>query len=85
VHHGFDQLSSPFWYHEGMKKANVSATKKRIGRPPTGIGTQIGMRWHESALAEIDAWRVGQPGLPSRTEAIRRLVELGLKAKGKAR
>jgi hypothetical protein len=32
----------------------------------------------------IDSWRRRQEDLPSRSEAIRRLVELGLKAKGKA-
>jgi hypothetical protein len=34
-------------------------------------------------VAAIDAWRRKQDDLPSRSEAIRRLVELGLKAKGK--
>jgi hypothetical protein len=34
-------------------------------------------------VAAIDAWRRKQPDLPSRSEAIRRLVELGLKAKNK--
>jgi len=65
-----------------MKSAKVSVVKKRIGRPPTGVGLLIGMRWHEPALAAIDAWRARQPDLPSRSEAIRRLVELGL-AKGR--
>jgi hypothetical protein len=31
-------------------------------------------------LKRIDAWRRHQPDLPSRSEAIRRLVDLGLKA-----
>jgi hypothetical protein len=31
----------------------------------------------------IDAWRRKHPDLPSRSEAIRQLVALGLKAKGK--
>src|SRR5882724_2880406 len=34
-------------------------------------------------VAAIDDWRRKQADLPSRSEAIRRLVELGLKAKGK--
>jgi hypothetical protein len=34
-------------------------------------------------VAAIDAWRRKQDDLPSRSEAIRRLVELGLKAKSK--
>ena len=32
-------------------------------------------------VAAIDAWRRRQEDLPSRSEAIRRLVEIGLKAK----
>jgi hypothetical protein len=43
------------------------------------------MRWHEPVLEAIDEWRRYQPDLPSRTEAIRRLVELGLKAKAPKR
>ena len=34
-------------------------------------------------VSAIDEWRRRHPALPSRSEAIRRLVELGLKAKGK--
>jgi metal-responsive CopG/Arc/MetJ family transcriptional regulator len=34
-------------------------------------------------VAAIDEWRRKNADLPSRSEAIRRLVELGLKAKGK--
>ena len=34
-------------------------------------------------VASIDEWRRRQPDLPSRSEAIRRLIELGLKAKAK--
>jgi hypothetical protein len=36
-----------------------------------------------SDVAAIDAWRRKQEDLPSRSEAIRRLVEIGLRAKGK--
>ena len=34
-------------------------------------------------VGAIDEWRRKQEDLPSRSEAIRRLVELGLKARGK--
>ena len=44
----------------------------------------IGLRLRGAAIAVIDAWRRQQPDLPTRQEAIRRLVELGL-AKGKAK
>ena len=36
-----------------------------------------------SEVAAIDAWRRKQEDLPGRSEAIRRLVETGLKSKGK--
>ena len=35
-------------------------------------------------LKRIDAWRRHQPNLPSRSEAIRKLVELGLEADAKS-
>jgi hypothetical protein len=37
------------------------------------------MRASEEFLRSIDDWRRHQPDLPSRAEAIRRLVEAGLK------
>jgi hypothetical protein len=42
------------------------------------------MRWQEAQLSDIDEWRRKQSDLPSRAEAIRKLVALGLlKAKSK--
>jgi hypothetical protein len=62
---------------------SIPVTKKSKGRPKTGIGVQIGMRWQEPDLVQIDQWRRTEDDLPSRPVAIRRLVELGLKSKGK--
>ena len=61
-----------------MKSARKNGTKKQRGRPATGQGVQIGTRWPESTVAAIDAWASRQEDGPSRSEAIRRLVELGL-------
>jgi hypothetical protein len=36
-------------------------------------------------VVAVDDWRRKQPDLPSRSEAIRRLVELGLEASAKAK
>lgn len=44
---------------------------------------QIGVRVDADFLKLIDEWRRKQDDVPTRPEAIRRLVELGLKAKGK--
>jgi hypothetical protein len=64
-----------------MGKSIRGTTKKRRGRPATtGKGMQIGMRWQEPQLSAIDSWRE-KHGVSSRPEAIRRLVEMGLKAK----
>jgi hypothetical protein len=73
---------SPFWYQIVMKKSRVSDTgKKRIGRPPVGA-VPIMVRIPPADLKPIDDWIAKREGPRlSRPEAIRRLVELGLKAK----
>jgi hypothetical protein len=60
-----------------MSKTNVVPKKKR-GPAPTGKGVQIGGRWQPDELAAVDKWRRKEDDLPSRSEAIRRLVEIGL-------
>lgn len=65
-----------------MKKSIIDIAKKGRGRPKTtGLGTGILVRMHDQ-LDALDAWILKQkePGL-SRPEAIRRLVEVALKAK----
>ena len=41
---------------------------------------QFQMRVSDEFIAKIDEWRRTQPDIPGRTEAIRRLVEIGLEA-----
>jgi hypothetical protein len=65
-----------------MGKQSVLA-KKRRGPPPTGKGVQVVVRWQPEPLDALDQWVAKQKDKPTRAEAIRRLVELGLKAKGK--
>ena len=43
----------------------------------------VNVRLAVTSLQVIDDWRRKQDDLPGRPEAIRRLVDLGLKAKGK--
>jgi hypothetical protein len=66
-----------------MGKSIRVITKKKRGRPvTTGKGTLIGVRLLDAPLATLDGWisRQKEPDL-TRPEAIRRLVELGLKVK----
>jgi hypothetical protein len=71
-----------FWYTKLMTNA-ISRTRKTRGRPRTGAES-IHLRVLPDQYAAIDAWIAKQkePDL-SRPEAIRRLVDLGLKAKSK--
>jgi hypothetical protein len=43
----------------------------------------LAFRAPQAFTAEVEAWAKRQPDSPSRSEALRRLVELGLVAKGK--
>ena len=63
-------------------KSRINNVKKSRGRPPVE-SEAVTVRVASDALREIDDWRREQEDLPGRPEAIRQLVELGLKAKGK--
>jgi hypothetical protein len=63
-----------------MKKA-ISVDKKKPGRPATGISPLLSARVPPEVFAAVEAWASERKLTPS--EAIRRLVELGLKAKSK--
>jgi hypothetical protein len=69
-------------YHYLMRKAiSDNANRRGPGRPPTtGRGTLVGVRILAPVLSRLDAWVSEQPDMPSRPEAIRRLMELGLSA-----
>jgi metal-responsive CopG/Arc/MetJ family transcriptional regulator len=63
-----------------MAKATRDTTKQRKPRPK-GTGEPVMVRLQPELAAPLDDWRRKQADLPSRAEAIRRLLELGLKAK----
>jgi hypothetical protein len=61
-----------------MKKSTVSnIRKKRIGRPAVNA-VPVLVRIPPAEIEPIDAWIAKQKPSPSRPEAIRRLVEIGL-------
>jgi hypothetical protein len=63
-----------------MKKKTVIPQKKR-GPPASGKGEPVVVRMQPPMLADLDEWiaRQKQP-FPSRPEAVRRLVNIGLNA-----
>jgi hypothetical protein len=54
-----------------------------IGRPETHPVKKV-IGFTQEMLADVEVWRARQRPVPNLSEAIRRLVELGLKGKAKA-
>ena len=67
-----------------MKKS-ISVNKKSVGRPKKkgGVHPVSAVRLPPTISGAVDDWASKQEDRPSRSEAIRRLVEIGLKAKTK--
>jgi hypothetical protein len=65
-----------------MKKS-ISVNKNPIGRPRKkgGVHPVSAVRLPPEIAEAVDLWAGKQEDKPHRSEAIRRLVELGLKAK----
>jgi hypothetical protein len=59
-------------------RVNMKTPKKRAAF----TGDLVGVRVQPDMAKQLDDWRRLQDDLPGRPEAIRRLVELGLRAKG---
>jgi hypothetical protein len=56
---------------------NMKTPKKRS----SVVGDLVGVRIQPDMAKALDDWRRKQDDLPGRPEAIRRLVEMGLRAK----
>lgn len=61
---------------------SIKVNQKKRGRPATGRDPVSAVRFPAEVTAQIDTWAANQESHPSRSEAIRRLVELGLTVKG---
>ena len=71
-------------YTKSMKKT-TRVKQKVMGRPRTGITPLMGFRADPVIRASIVRWAENQPDTPTLSEAIRRLVEIGLTVKTPAR
>ena len=65
------------------KPSTEKVTPKRPGRPATGRDPVLTMRLPPSTRLAIENWAKRQKDKPSRSEAIRRLIEIALTAKSK--
>ena len=61
-----------------MAKSNKVVPKKGRGRPATGRDPVTAIRLSKELRETVDKWADKQDDQPGRSEAIRRLVELGL-------
>jgi hypothetical protein len=70
----------PSCYHERMSKSISDNMKTRKKRAPV-TGELVAVRIQPELGKQLDDWRRNQEDVPTRPEAIRRLVELGLRMK----
>jgi hypothetical protein len=68
-------------YYPFMATSTKKVLPKRPGRPATGKDPVRTFRFSDEFMAGLDEWAARQPDQPSRSEAIRRLVEIALKVK----
>jgi hypothetical protein len=62
-----------------MKRSITVTPKKKRGRPATGRDPHVTSRMPQPLIDQVEAWASANGA--TRSEAFRRLVELGLKAK----
>ena len=68
-----------------MRASSKKVTPKKRGRPATGKDPARTFRLSDEFIGKVDTWAASQDDEPGRSEAIRRLVEIGLKATPKIR
>jgi len=64
-----------------MGKSIKVHQKKKVGRPATGRDPAVTIRLPKAVLEAVKAWSLNQDDKPNRSQAIGRLVELGLTEK----
>ena len=71
------------YYQNMAKRSTEKVIPKKPGRPATGRDPVLALRLPPALRSEIESWAKQQNDKPSRSEAIRRLIEFALKAKAK--
>jgi len=60
------------------KKSTIKVVRKKRGRPATGTEPVTAIRLSPEMRVAIDTWAARQDGKPSRSEAIRRMIDQAL-------
>jgi hypothetical protein len=66
-----------------MAKESITVTRKKRGRPATGQDPVLTIRLPLALRTTIESWAKQQKDKPTRSEAIRRLIEIALTGKSK--
>jgi hypothetical protein len=66
-----------------MAKKSITVTPKKRGRPATGQDPVLTVRLPPNTKLAIENWARQQKDKPSRSEAIRRLIEIALTTNAK--
>jgi hypothetical protein len=69
-----------FMLNTNLMRRSISAKRKRGGRPATGHDPMVGLRMSKDTRAAIKKWASTQHDRPNFSEAVRRLIEIGLKS-----
>jgi metal-responsive CopG/Arc/MetJ family transcriptional regulator len=64
---------------------SIPVLRKKRGRPATGQDPVLAIRLSKGLRSAIESWAMQQIDKPSRSEAIRRLLEFALAAKSRNR
>jgi hypothetical protein len=64
-----------------MAGSKKNVVRKRPGRPATGQDPVSAIRLSAELRQAVDKWAAQQDDKPGRSEAMRRLIEMGLKVK----
>ena len=77
--------SLTFYVSHKMSKMSIPVTQKKRGRgrPATGQDPTLTVRLPMDLRSAIETWAKQQKDKPSRSEAIRRLIEIALTTKSK--
>jgi hypothetical protein len=68
----------PFMLSSNDEERDMADKQKIRGRPATGVTPMLGFRASDKLRGEIMRWANYQPDTPKLSEAVRRLVEIGL-------
>lgn len=75
-------LGPLFMYPHKMLRSISVGTENKRGRPAGRTQSRdLKMRVAPDFLAAIDEWRLSQPNAPTRSEAVRILVEAGIEVR----